>query len=166
MNWKGFGRKRSWPNWNYHPGICLELRKTTRVRIADFWAEVWTCAYRIRSRQKYYSASLKMERNFIILYGIIFRDAGIYFGVYKILLNGFTNEMHLVVDCCIVVYWRRKLEPRRNNKFRVLWDVSPCSQVVAVLRLSGVYCLHHQGNFNVTTRRYIPQDSNLHTRRH
>jgi hypothetical protein len=24
MNWKGCGRKRSWPNWMYYPYICLE----------------------------------------------------------------------------------------------------------------------------------------------
>jgi hypothetical protein len=30
MNWKGRGRKRSWPNVSYYPGICLEgLRRTT-----------------------------------------------------------------------------------------------------------------------------------------
>jgi hypothetical protein len=23
-NWKGFGRKRSLPNFRHHPGICLE----------------------------------------------------------------------------------------------------------------------------------------------
>jgi hypothetical protein len=43
-------------------------------------------------------------------------------------------------------------------------------------RFRGAYCLHHQGNdhptsetsahFNVTARRYIPEDSKLHTRRH
>jgi hypothetical protein len=28
MQWKGFGRKRSWPNLRYYPEICLEgLRK-------------------------------------------------------------------------------------------------------------------------------------------
>jgi hypothetical protein len=31
MNWKGFGRKLSWCNRRYYPGICLEgLRKTTK----------------------------------------------------------------------------------------------------------------------------------------
>jgi hypothetical protein len=31
MNWKGCGRKRSWPNLRYYPGICLEgLTKTTK----------------------------------------------------------------------------------------------------------------------------------------
>jgi hypothetical protein len=30
MNLKGYGRKRSWPNLKYYPGISLEgLRKTT-----------------------------------------------------------------------------------------------------------------------------------------
>jgi hypothetical protein len=31
MNWKGCGRKQSWPNLRYYPSICLEgLRKTTK----------------------------------------------------------------------------------------------------------------------------------------
>jgi hypothetical protein len=34
MDWKGFGRKRSWPNSRYYPGICLEgVRKTTKTSI-------------------------------------------------------------------------------------------------------------------------------------
>jgi hypothetical protein len=42
-NWKGFGRKWSWPNLRYYPGIHLEgLRKTTEnsVRIASLQAEI------------------------------------------------------------------------------------------------------------------------------
>jgi hypothetical protein len=27
MNWKGFGRRRSWPNLRYFPGICLKNEK-------------------------------------------------------------------------------------------------------------------------------------------
>jgi hypothetical protein len=31
MNWKGCGKKRSWPNLRLYPRICLEgLRKTTK----------------------------------------------------------------------------------------------------------------------------------------
>jgi hypothetical protein len=31
MNWKGYGRKRSWPNLRLFPIICLgELSKTTK----------------------------------------------------------------------------------------------------------------------------------------
>jgi hypothetical protein len=31
MNWKGYGRKQSWPNLRYYPSICLEgPRKTTK----------------------------------------------------------------------------------------------------------------------------------------
>jgi hypothetical protein len=31
VNWKGCGRKRSWPKLRYYPGICLEgPRKTTK----------------------------------------------------------------------------------------------------------------------------------------
>jgi hypothetical protein len=36
MNWKGFERKRSWPNLRYYPNICLEgLRKTTKIPSQD-----------------------------------------------------------------------------------------------------------------------------------
>jgi hypothetical protein len=31
VNWKGFGKKRSWPNFKIYPGILLEiLRKITK----------------------------------------------------------------------------------------------------------------------------------------
>jgi hypothetical protein len=59
-------------------------------------------------------------------------------------------------------------------KFRVFWDVAQCSHVEVDGRFRSAYCLHHQGfiapsetsvNFIVTTRRYIPEDSKLHTRR-
>jgi hypothetical protein len=43
MNWKGYGRKQSWPNLRYFPNIFLEgLRKLqkTSVRIAGLWAEI------------------------------------------------------------------------------------------------------------------------------
>jgi hypothetical protein len=31
MNWEGYGRKRSWPNLRYYPGIYLDgLRKATK----------------------------------------------------------------------------------------------------------------------------------------
>jgi hypothetical protein len=45
VNWKWFGRKRSWPNTMYYPGIRLEgLRTTTKtsVRIAGLRTEIWT----------------------------------------------------------------------------------------------------------------------------
>jgi hypothetical protein len=36
MNWKGCGRKRSWPDVRYFPGICLEgVRKTTKYLSQD-----------------------------------------------------------------------------------------------------------------------------------
>jgi hypothetical protein len=31
-----------------------------------------------------------------------------------------------------------------SMKFRVLWDVLPCSQVDVEPRFGGAYCLHHQ----------------------
>jgi hypothetical protein len=43
MNWKGCGRKKSWPNLRYYPGICLEgLRKNKEisVSVADLWVEI------------------------------------------------------------------------------------------------------------------------------
>jgi hypothetical protein len=53
-------------------------------------------------------------------------------------------------------------------KFTVFWDVEPCSHVTVDRRFKGAYCLHHQGDDSpddVTTRRYIPEDSKFHTRR-
>jgi hypothetical protein len=36
MNWKWYGRKRSWPNSRYYPGICLErLKKTMKTLSQD-----------------------------------------------------------------------------------------------------------------------------------
>jgi hypothetical protein len=36
MNSKGYGKKRSWPNLRYCPGICLDgLRKTTKKLSQD-----------------------------------------------------------------------------------------------------------------------------------
>jgi hypothetical protein len=67
-------------------------------------------------------------------------------------------------------------------KFRVFWDVAPCIQIDVDRRFRGAYCLHDKGdeialmmeavrtsetsvNINLTTRRYIPEESKLHTRR-
>jgi hypothetical protein len=61
-------------------------------------------------------------------------------------------------------------------KFTFFWDVAPCSHVEVERRLRSAYCLHHQGalvmetvrtseksfNFNVTTRRHIPEEPKLH----
>jgi hypothetical protein len=39
MNWKGCGRKRSWPSLRYYPSIFLqELRKTTKILSQDSWS--------------------------------------------------------------------------------------------------------------------------------
>jgi hypothetical protein len=56
-------------------------------------------------------------------------------------------------------------------KFTVFWDVAPCSHVEADRRFRDAYCLHDDHrpddavrtsetsvNFNLTTRRYIPDD--------
>jgi hypothetical protein len=42
MNWKGSGRKRSWPNLRYYHGIFLEgQNKTTQiVRIAGLRVDI------------------------------------------------------------------------------------------------------------------------------
>jgi hypothetical protein len=64
-------------------------------------------------------------------------------------------------------------------KFRVFWDVLQCSQTDVDRRFRGKCCLHHQGdrpdetvrtsetsvNISLTTRQYIVEDSELHTRR-
>jgi hypothetical protein len=39
MYWKGYGRKRSWPNVGYSPSIYLEgLRKTSKNLSQDSWS--------------------------------------------------------------------------------------------------------------------------------
>jgi hypothetical protein len=39
MNWNGCGRKRSWPNLRYYPGICPEgLTKTMKTCSQDSWS--------------------------------------------------------------------------------------------------------------------------------
>jgi hypothetical protein len=54
-----------------------------------------------------------------------------------------------------------------GTKFRAIWDVAPCSHVEVHRRFRGVYnaSIIRAVNFIVTTRRYIPEDSKLHTRR-
>jgi hypothetical protein len=61
-------------------------------------------------------------------------------------------------------------------RFRILLNVTPCSHVEFERCFRGANCLHHQGalkmeavrtsetsvNFNVTTRRYIQEDSKRH----
>jgi hypothetical protein len=58
-------------------------------------------------------------------------------------------------------------------KFRVFWNVAPCSHFEVDRCFRDEYCLHHQGdegavstsetpvNFEVTTWRYIPENSTL-----
>jgi hypothetical protein len=39
MNWKGCGRRQSWPNLRYYPGSCLEgLRKTAKTLSQNSWS--------------------------------------------------------------------------------------------------------------------------------
>jgi hypothetical protein len=42
--------------------------------------------------------------------------------------------------------------PVKTLKFRVFWDVAPCSHVEVDRRFRGAYCLHHQGNFTKTLK--------------
>jgi hypothetical protein len=80
--------------------------------------------------------------------------------------------------------WQRQRSRKANRapKIRAFWDIAPCSLVVVDRRFRGSYCLHHQGDefivlimeavhisetsisYNETTRRNIPEVSNLHTR--
>jgi hypothetical protein len=48
-------------------------------------------------------------------------------------------------------------------RFRVFWDVQPCPIIIA-LRMEAVYTSETSANFNVTTWRYIPEDSKLQNR--
>jgi hypothetical protein len=50
-------------------------------------------------------------------------------------------------------------------KVTVFWDVAPCSHVEVDLMMEAVRTSEKSVNFNVTTRRYIPEYSKLHTRR-
>jgi hypothetical protein len=60
-------------------------------------------------------------------------------------------------------------------KIKAFWDVAPCSLVGVDRRFRGAYCLAQMMNAvrtsetsiscNETTRRYIPEGSNLNTRR-
>jgi hypothetical protein len=47
----------------------------------------------------------------------------------------------------------------------VFWVVAPCSLVEIYQRFRGAFCLHHQGDESLTTRRYNPEDSHLRTHR-
>jgi hypothetical protein len=85
-----------------------------------------------------------------------------------------------ITKCCeILSNVRFQVLTAASMKVRVLWDVAPCSRVEVDRCFIGAYCFHHQGylfiapmmeavhtsetsvNFNVTPRRYIPEDSNL-----
>jgi len=66
---------------------------------------------------------------------------------------------------CLAVLLRITAQgQRRLSKFSVFWDVVPCSH--GDDRPDDGSSRHLWNiNFNATTRRYIPQDSKLHTRR-
>jgi hypothetical protein len=98
-------------------------------------------------------------------------------------MTGFDSweEWYFAVCCCVKIVSENHagLGLRYQMKFRVLWDVAPCSHIEVDQRFRGAYCLHHQGtlmeagctsemsvHFNVTTRRYIPQNSKLPTHCH
>jgi hypothetical protein len=62
-------------------------------------------------------------------------------------------------------------DKRKLYKFTVFWDVAPSSHVEVgrsfiALMMEAVRISETSGHFNVTTRRYIPEDYKLHTRHH
>jgi hypothetical protein len=62
-------------------------------------------------------------------------------------------------------------EKKENYKFTVFWDVAPSSHVEVgrsfiALMMEAVRISETSAHFNVTTRRYIPEHSKLHTRHH
>jgi hypothetical protein len=70
---------------------------------------------------------------------------------------------------CIV---RFQVLTAASMKFRVLWDVLPCSQIDVDRYFRGACCLHHQGtqatrtsetsvDVDLRTCQYIPEDSEL-----
>jgi hypothetical protein len=65
---------------------------------------------------------------------------------------------------------------RKSVEFRVFWDILPCSQMstdVSEVRAASIIALMMEAartsetsvNIYLTTRQYIPEDSELHTRR-
>jgi hypothetical protein len=60
----------------------------------------------------------------------------------------FVNKELALASCIFFV--RFQVLTAASMKFRVFWDVAPCSHVA--------YCLHRRG---LTTRRHIPVDSEL-----
>jgi hypothetical protein len=69
--------------------------------------------------------------------------------------------------------WQAIVNTVMNMKFRVFWDVVPCSHVevdrlfggAIALMMEALHTSETSVNFNVTTRRYIAEDSKLRTRR-
>jgi hypothetical protein len=56
-----------------------------------------------------------------------------------------------------------------STKFRVFWDVGPCSHVEVeqsfiALMMEAVCTSETSFNFNITTQCYIPEDSKLQTK--
>jgi hypothetical protein len=80
-----------------------------------------------------------------------------------------------LLETAIFIYVRFHAVTVTSMKFRVFWDVAPCSHIEVDRRFRGSFCLRHQGihaitlmmkavrtsetsvNFNVTTQRYIPK---------
>jgi hypothetical protein len=58
-------------------------------------------------------------------------------------------------------------EKTKLYKFTVFWDVAPCNHIEVgrsfiVLMMQAVRISETSAHFNVTTRRYIPEDSKFH----
>jgi hypothetical protein len=62
---------------------------------------------------------------------------------------------------------RFQLLTAASMKFRVFWDVAPCSHdevasIIIAMMMEAVRTSEMSVNFNMTTWRYIPEDSQLH----
>jgi hypothetical protein len=70
----------------------------------------------------------------ILLYGLI-KD-------YSVDVKYRTAESTVL---CVLVFNHLQVLTAASMKFRVFWDVAPCSHVEVDRRFRGAYCLHHQG---------------------
>jgi hypothetical protein len=63
--------------------------------------------------------------------------------------------------CCYMIYvvgkfrWTKKKQQSVLLKMAVFWIVSPCSLVRVYQRFRGLYCLHHQGDWNSPFKFYM-----------
>jgi hypothetical protein len=80
--------------------------------------------------------------------------------------SGFSSQVGLFSDVVVIMQLRGtpqcmcpwEVLTVASMKFRVFWDLAPCSHVKVDWCLRGAYCLHHRGWW----RCYIPEVSKLH----